>query len=86
MIVWGGRLWHGAFARQTPGYRISLLTYLARSYIRPQEPWREDIPKELLAQYPDRFATMMGQYVGEPWREEGFEAHPSRSVGRSQYD
>jgi ectoine hydroxylase-related dioxygenase (phytanoyl-CoA dioxygenase family) len=85
LIAWTGRTWHGAVARKAPGIRVNLITAMCRSYIRPQEPYREDVDQELLDRCDPRLATLLGQHINLGWREEG----PQGSVrpsGRHVYD
>jgi hypothetical protein len=40
-------------------------------YMRPQEPYREDVTQEILDRNPPRFARLMGEHLDFGWREEG---------------
>lgn len=71
LAFWHGHTWHGAFARRTPGVRINLINAFMRMYMRPQEPYRENVTAEQLARHPQRFATLLGQHLGYGWQEEG---------------
>jgi len=71
LAFWHGNTWHGAFARTNPGLRVNLINAFMRMYMRPQEPYRENVTPEQLARHPERFATLLGQHVGYGWKEEG---------------
>jgi hypothetical protein len=71
IILWHGNLWHGALARRAPGLRINLIVAMMRSYLRPQEPYREHVSQQVLDDNPPRFATLLGQHVYYGWREDG---------------
>ncbi len=71
LAFWHGHTWHGAFARKDPGIRMNLINAFMRMYMRPQEPYRENVTAEQLACNPPRFATLLGQHISYGWREEG---------------
>jgi hypothetical protein len=71
IVFWHGNLWHGAAARRAPGLRINLIVAMMRSYLRPQEPYREHVTQEVLDANPPRFATLLGQHLYYGWREDG---------------
>ena len=58
-------------ARTAPGVRVNLITAMCRPYIRPQEPYREDVDQELLDRNDPRLAILLGQQINLGWREEG---------------
>ena len=66
-----GNTWHGAAARRAPGLRINLILAMMRAYMRPQEPYREHVTKEMLDRYPPRFASLLGQSNYYGWKEDG---------------
>lgn len=71
IAFWHGNTWHGAFARKNPGVRINLINAYMRMYMRPQEPYRENVSAEMLARHPDRFARLLGQHIHYGWKQEG---------------
>ena len=71
LAFWHGHTWHGAFARKGSGMRMNLINAFMRMYMRPQEPYRENVTNEQLARNPPRFATLLGQHIGYGWKEEG---------------
>jgi len=71
LVVWHGNTWHGAYRRQTKGLRMAVAFLLARRFLLPREPYREDVTEEMLDRNPPRFATLMGQQVMAGWRSEG---------------
>ena len=42
-----------------------------RMYMRPQEPYRENVTPKILERNPPRFAKLMGQHLAYGWKEEG---------------
>lgn len=85
LIVWTGRTWHGALSRTAPGIRVNLITAMCRPFIRPQEPYREDVEQELLDRNDPRLASLLGQHMNYGWREEGPQGEPL-PAGRHVYD
>ncbi len=77
LVVWHGNTWHGAYNRVTPGMRMNLIYYFCSPHLRPQEPYREFIPQEILDRNSPRFARLMGAGVHYGWRAEG----PERGAG-----
>jgi hypothetical protein len=71
IVFWHGNLWHGAAARRAPGLRVNLIVAMMRSYLRPQEPYREHVTPEILDANPPRFATLLGQHLYYGWRADG---------------
>lgn len=71
VVIWPGSTWHGAFAKETPGLRVTMITQYIRPHIRPLEPYRENVTAELLASNPPRFGTLVGQDLNHGWKEEG---------------
>jgi hypothetical protein len=87
MIAFNGNVWHGAFARTTPGLRVSLLCQFARGHLSAFEAYRQKVTKELLESHPPRFATLMGQHLGYGWTEEGPDkAYTPYDMGVHAYD
>lgn len=71
LVFWHGNTWHGAFARTRKGLRINLIMAMMRSYMRPQERYREDVTDEILERNPAQFSVLMGKHIDYGWREEG---------------
>jgi hypothetical protein len=71
LIVFGGNLWHGAFARSAPGYRASATMYLCRPHMLPQARFGFEVPDEVIARHPPAFARIMGRKLTYGWKEEG---------------
>jgi ectoine hydroxylase-related dioxygenase (phytanoyl-CoA dioxygenase family) len=83
IVVWHGHTWHGAFARRSSGLRMSLNTPMMRSYLQPQEAYRDDVTPEMLGSHPPRFATLLGKDINIPWRKSGARydtVYPGRSL------
>jgi hypothetical protein len=82
IIFWHGNTWHGADARRRPGLRVNLIVAMMRAYLRPQEPYRENVTPEVLADNPERFAILLGQHLYYGWKEDGPDLGPlTRSPG-----
>jgi len=94
LIIWGGQLWHGAYARTAPGFRATLTMYLCRPHMVTQEAYARAVPREIIAQRPRRFGTLLGQNEVYGWDEKGpvswagvDEGRPDiNQVGRHVYD
>jgi hypothetical protein len=71
LIVFGGNVWHGAFARTAPGYRASATMYLCRPHMLPQARYGFEVPDEVIGKHPPLFAKMMGRRLNYGWKEEG---------------
>lgn len=71
LVVWHGNLWHGSYPRTVPGLRVNLIGLFSRMYCRTQEPYRRNVPQELLARHGARFARLMGQHIAYGWTEGG---------------
>jgi hypothetical protein len=80
IIFWHGNTWHGATQRQNPGVRINLIVAMMRPYLRPQELYRENVTPAMLAAWPGRFATLVGQNVTNGWMEEGPKPRPGAGL------
>jgi hypothetical protein len=87
LLMWHGNTWHGSFVKQTPGLRMCLVTTMCRSYIRPQETYLENVPKDILEANPEIFAQLVGRNVGYGWKEEGLDyVKAAKWPGKSQWD
>ena len=86
LLVWGGNTWHGAFARNAPGLRVNLLFGYGRSYIRPFQPYKETVPKEILERNPPRFAKLLGQEIFQGFGKEGPDLAKVILLPRGLYD
>jgi Phytanoyl-CoA dioxygenase (PhyH) len=91
MIVFGGQVWHGAFARTAPGFRAALIMYMCRPHLTTQGEYGKHVPQEVIDRHPPRFATLMGRKVNYGWREGGapivtVDAGDSNLMGKHAYD
>jgi ectoine hydroxylase-related dioxygenase (phytanoyl-CoA dioxygenase family) len=82
LVVWHGNTWHGALNRTTPGLRVNLVLFFCLPALRPQEPYRELMPDEILARNDDRFAGLMGRNVHFGWTSEGPDTRPGAAFER----
>ena len=71
LIVFGGNLWHGAFARTAPGFRASATMYLCRPHMLPQARFGFEVPQDIVDKHPPLFGKIMGRKVNYGWKEEG---------------
>lgn len=71
LIVFGGQLWHGAFARTAPGFRAALVMYMCRPHMTTQGEYGKYVPQDVIDRHPPRFATLLGRRVNYGWRESG---------------
>lgn len=87
MIIWLGSTWHGAFARQAPGLRATLVVQMCRPHIRALENYRDHVPANLRDRASPRLKTLMGLNIPHGWREEGpTHANSAYGIGRHAYD
>ena len=70
IIFWHGNTWHGAIGRTQPGLRVNLIVSMMRSYLWPQEAYKENVTPEILANNPPRFAKLVSQHVRHGWNNE----------------
>ena len=70
LIVWHGNTWHGAFPKSTPGLRLTLVNYLCRPAMRPQEDYRARLTPEVRARLPKRLVEMLGGFDPMMWSDE----------------
>jgi len=71
LLVWPGHTWHGGVARINPGLRVQMPIMYGRMYVRPQEPYMENVTRDVLDRNPPRFAKLVGQHVPYGFKEEG---------------
>ena len=71
-IIWHGNTWHGAFARNTPGLRMSLTYSFCRQFLETQQPLKGRVPAEAWERHAgdDRFASLMGEYSLHGWQDD----------------
>lgn len=71
LIVFGGQVWHGSFARMAPGFRAALVMYMCRPHMATQGEYGKYVPQEVLDRNPARLATLLGRHINYGWRETG---------------
>jgi hypothetical protein len=71
LLVHDGRLWHGSFGRSKPGLRAGMAFAFSRMFLAPLEAFRENVTKDTLDRYPERFAALLSQHVPTGSTEEG---------------
>ena len=88
LVIWGGSLWHGSFARKSRGLRLSLVTGYTRPFVIPQERYREEVTPEMLKRNPPRFAELMGKNLYQYcFKEEGYDPQKTaRTPGKTWWD
>ena len=87
LVVWGGSTWHGSFARQVPGLRLSLVSSYTRPFVIPQEPYKQNVTPEIIAANPPRFHELMGKNLYQGFKEEGFdEEKVALGIGSTWWD
>lgn len=84
IIAWYGATWHGATPRQIEGYRISMLMYFCRWYLKPQTKMWRGMPEGALERNHPRFAQVIDYYDG--WELKEPTADPETMMaGRTVY-
>lgn len=73
-ILFSGKTWHGAFAKQTPGLRLCAVTYYRHVSVLPQELMRVSMAEEAWQDCDD--PQLMRELIGFddsfPYTEQGF--------------
>ena len=62
VAVWDGSVWHGNWPRALPGERVLLHVTYCRLFARPMESYSPEIEEQLVAEYGDGMAEMMGRH------------------------
>lgn len=93
LVLFGGNVWHGAYARTAPGLRVALQAYYCRPHLLPQGDYStETIPPEVLRRNPGRFEKLLGRHINYLWREAGpghvtmIDAGDSSLMGKHAFD
>ncbi|MEX0665290.1 MAG: phytanoyl-CoA dioxygenase family protein [Acidimicrobiia bacterium] len=87
LLVHDGRLWHGSFGRTKPGLRAGMAFAYSRMFMAPLEAFRENVTKDTLDRYPERFASLLSQHVPTGSTEEGPDlAKVGYGVVRTRWD
>ena len=88
LVVWGGSAWHGSFTRTSPGVRLTLVTGYTRSFVVPQERYREEVTPQILERNGPRFHELMGKNIYQySFKEEGYDPDKvALTPGKSWWD
>jgi ectoine hydroxylase-related dioxygenase (phytanoyl-CoA dioxygenase family) len=70
LVIWHGNTWHGSYPRSLPGLRTGIAYAVAREFLRPYEPVRQDVSDAVVEQHPPRFAALAGRDIID-WGTEG---------------
>ena len=69
LVIWDGRLWHGALGNQTPRSRWSLIATFARWWIKQNFDMTGTLPQALYEAFDDDEKAVLG-YCSRPPRDE----------------
>ncbi len=61
VAVWDGSVWHGNWPRTLPGERVVLHVSYTRLMMRPMESYPPEIEEQLVAEYGDGMAELLGR-------------------------
>jgi Phytanoyl-CoA dioxygenase (PhyH) len=90
LIAFSGHLWHGAFARVTPGFRATITMYMCRPHLTTQGAYGPQVPQDVIDRHPPRFATLVGRKMNYGWKEVGpattTDAPESNLMGKHAWD
>jgi ectoine hydroxylase-related dioxygenase (phytanoyl-CoA dioxygenase family) len=62
-----GSLWHGGGANQTERPRLGVILEYAAAWLRPQENHCLAVPREVVAELPERLAELLGYNIYPPF-------------------
>lgn len=68
LIAFHGQLWHGAYPRTTPGFRVTISNYFRLGIIQPQNDISNDFPRDLADDCDDPKAFKEFAGFGLPYR------------------
>jgi ectoine hydroxylase-related dioxygenase (phytanoyl-CoA dioxygenase family) len=63
ILVWNGSLWHGGGANQTDERRVGIAMNYCAGFIRQQENQQLGIPRNVVAEFPERLQRLIGYGV-----------------------
>lgn len=71
LVMWHGNTWHGSFERKNPGLRMQLIMFYCRSYLLPQEWYRDQVSAEALGRHGARLHKLIGLDNPYPFARQG---------------
>jgi ectoine hydroxylase-related dioxygenase (phytanoyl-CoA dioxygenase family) len=63
ILVWNGSLWHGGGANRTEERRVGIAMNYCAGFIRQQENQQLGVPRNLVAEFPERLQRLIGYGV-----------------------
>jgi ectoine hydroxylase-related dioxygenase (phytanoyl-CoA dioxygenase family) len=66
-LLYVGSLWHGGGANHTDSPRVGVVLHYAASWLRPVENHVLAVPRDVVAQLPERLQELLGYNIGPPF-------------------
>jgi Protein involved in biosynthesis of mitomycin antibiotics/polyketide fumonisin len=66
-LLYVGSLWHGGGANHTDRPRVGVVLHYAASWLRPVENHVLAVPRDVVAQLPQRLQELLGYNIGPPF-------------------
>jgi ectoine hydroxylase-related dioxygenase (phytanoyl-CoA dioxygenase family) len=80
VLFYGGRIWHGGGANTTDRPRLGVILEYAAAWLRPQENHLLAVPREVVAELPERLQELLGYNIYPPFVGYVDGRHPRRSL------
>jgi ectoine hydroxylase-related dioxygenase (phytanoyl-CoA dioxygenase family) len=81
-LLYVGSLWHGGGANRTDRPRVGVVVHYAAGWLRPVENHVLAVPREVVAQLPDRLQELIGYNIAPPFIGYVDGRHPRRTLAR----
>jgi ectoine hydroxylase-related dioxygenase (phytanoyl-CoA dioxygenase family) len=80
VLFYLGRAWHGGGANRTDRPRLGVILEYVASWLRPQENHLLAVPREIVADLPERLQELLGYNIHPPFLGYVDGRHPRRSL------
>jgi ectoine hydroxylase-related dioxygenase (phytanoyl-CoA dioxygenase family) len=80
-LLYVGSLWHGGGANHTDSPRVGVVLHYAASWLRPVENHVLAVPRDVVAQLPERLQELLGYNIGPPFIGYVDGRHPKHTLG-----
>jgi ectoine hydroxylase-related dioxygenase (phytanoyl-CoA dioxygenase family) len=80
VLFYGGKIWHGGGANTTERPRLGVILEYAAAWLRPQENHILAVPREVVAELPERLQELLGYNIYPPFVGYVDGRHPRRFI------
>jgi hypothetical protein len=80
VLFYGGKIWHGGGANATERPRLGVILEYAAAWLRPQENHILAVPREVVAELPERLQELLGYNIYPPFVGYVDGRHPRRFI------